>query len=53
MYNNCAITSLKHLWFIFKKVWSFNEMEMKINAINNKIFTKLYTKIRIRGKEIP
>ena len=29
----------------------FNEMEMEIN-INNKIFTKLYLKIRVRGKEI-
>ena len=28
----------------------FNEMEMKINAINNKIFTELYLKIRVRGK---
>ena len=26
-------------------------MEMEINAIN-KIFTKLYLKIRVRGKEI-
>ena len=30
----------------------FNEMEMEINAINNKIFTKLYLKIRVKGKEI-
>ena len=30
----------------------FNEMEMEINAINNKIFAKLYLKIRVRGKEI-
>ena len=30
----------------------FNEMEMEINVINNKIFTKLYLKIRVRGKEI-
>ena len=28
----------------------FNEMEMKINIINNKIFTELYLKIRVRGK---
>ena len=35
--------------------WSFevfNEMEMEVNAINHKIFTKLYLKIRVRGKEI-
>ena len=33
----------------------FNEMEMEINVINNKInkiFTKLYLQIRVRGKEI-
>ena len=27
-------------------------MEMEINVINNKIFTKLYLKIRVKGKEI-
>ena len=30
----------------------FNEMGMEINVIDNKIFTKLYLKIRVRGKEI-
>ena len=30
----------------------FNEMEIKINAINNKIFTKLHLKVRVRGKDI-
>ena len=25
---------------------------MEINGINNKIFTKLYLKIRVRGKKI-
>ena len=30
----------------------FNKMEMEINVINNKIFTNLYLKIRVRGKEI-
>ena len=30
----------------------FNEMEIEINVINNKIFTKLYLKIRVKGKEI-
>ena len=29
----------------------FNEMEMEINIINNKIFTKLYLKTRVRQKE--
>ena len=38
MYSNCAIFSV------------FNEMEMEINAINNKTFTELYLKIRVRGK---
>ena len=27
-------------------------MEMEINVINNKIFTKFFLKIRVRGKEI-
>ena len=53
MYSNCAIASFRHLWFIFKNIWEvFNEMEMEINVINNKIFTKLYLKIKVRGKEI-
>ena len=30
----------------------FNEVAMEINAINNKIFAKLYLKIRVKGKEI-
>ena len=30
----------------------FNEMEMEINIINNKIFKKIYLKIKVRGKEI-
>ena len=30
----------------------FNEMEMEINVINNKSFTKFHFKIRVRGKEI-
>ena len=29
----------------------FNEMEIEIN-VNNKIFTKSYLKIRVKGKEI-
>ena len=36
----------------FSRKFVFNEMEMEVNAINCKIFTKLYLKIRIRGKEI-
>ena len=35
-----------------RKFEVFNEMEMEVNSINYKIFTKLYLKIRIRGKEI-
>ena len=27
-------------------------MEMETNVINNKVFAKLYLKIRVRGKEI-
>ena len=30
----------------------FNEMEIEMNVINNKIFTKLNLKIRVKGKEI-
>ena len=30
----------------------FNEMEIEINVINNKFFTKFYLKIRVRGEEI-
>ena len=29
----------------------FHGMEMEINVINNKSFTKFYLKIRVRGKE--
>ena len=37
---------------LFSRIFEvFNEMEMEIN-VNNKIFTKLYLKIRGRGKEI-
>ena len=31
---------------------NFNEMEMKINVINNKNVTKFYLKLRVRGKKI-
>ena len=38
---------------LFSRIFEvFNEMEMETNVINNKIFTKLYLKIRVRGKEI-
>ena len=39
MQSNCAIT-----WKVI--------YQMEINVINNNIFTKLYLKIRVRGKEI-
>ena len=36
---------------LFSRIFEvFNEMEMEIN--NNKVFTKLYLKIRVRWKEI-
>ena len=38
---------------LFSRVFEvFNEMEMEINVINNKIFAELYLKIRLRGKGI-
>ena len=30
----------------------FYEMEREIKVINNKVFAKLYLKIRVRGKKI-
>ena len=30
----------------------FNETEMEVTGINNKIFTKFHLKIRARGKQI-
>ena len=53
MYNNCVVTSFKHLRFIylFSKIFQvFNEMEMEVNVIIDKIFTKFYLKIRVKGK---
>ena len=42
--NNCDL---------FSRIFEvFNEMEMEINVIINNIFTKIYLKIRVRGKEI-
>ena len=38
---------------LFSRIFEvFNEMEMEINVINNKIFTKIYLKIKVRGKKI-
>ena len=38
---------------LFSKKFEFYiEMEKEINVINNKIFTKPYFKIRVRGKQI-
>ena len=38
---------------LFSRIFEvFNEMEMEINVINHKNFTKFYLKIRVRGKEI-
>ena len=36
----------------FQENVKFNEMEMEINIINNGIFTNLFLKIKVRGKEI-
>ena len=37
---------------LFSRIFEiFNEMEMEVN-INNNIFTKLYLKVRVRGKEV-
>ena len=52
MYSHCAITSFKHCDFFSRIFEVFNEMEMEINVINNKNFTKFYLKVRVRGKEI-
>ena len=38
---------------LFSKIFEvFNEMEREINVIDNKVFTKLHLKIRVREKEI-
>ena len=42
--NKCDIFS--------RKFEVFNKMEMEINVIHNKIFTKLYLKIRVGKKNI-
>ena len=44
---------LSNTYDLFVRIFEvFNEMEIEINVINNKIFTKLYLKIRVKGKEI-
>ena len=44
LWNTCDLFS--------RKVEVFNETEMEINVINNKFFTELYLKIRIRKTQI-
>ena len=37
---------------LFSRIFEvLNEIEMEINISNNKIFTKLFLKIRVRGKK--
>ena len=44
--------SLSDTCGLFSRIFEvFNEMEMEVN-INNNIFTKLYLKVRVRGKEV-
>ena len=44
---------LSNICDLFSRIFEvFNEMEMETNLINNKIFTKLYLKIRVTGNEI-
>ena len=42
---------LSNTCHLFSRIFKvFNEMEMEINVINKKIFTKLYLKIRVRKR---
>ena len=42
---------LSNTYDLFSRIFEvFNEMEMEINVINNKNFTKSYLKIKVRGK---
>ena len=50
MYSNCAINSFKHLLFILRIFEVFNEMEIEINVINYKIFTKFKNNFKNRSK---
>ena len=44
---------LSNTYDLFLRIFEvFNEMEIEMNVINNKISTKLYLKIRVKGKEI-
>ena len=44
---------LSNTCHLFSRIFEvFNEMEMEINVINNKMFTKLNLEIRVKGKEI-
>ena len=44
---------ISNTYDLFVRIFEvFNEMEIEINVINNKIFTKLFLKIRVKGKEI-
>ena len=53
LYTVIVQSLLSNTCDLFSKILEvFNEMEMEINVINNEIFTKLYLKIRVRGKEI-
>ena len=45
------VQSLSSTCDLFSRIVGvFNEMEMKINVINNKIFPELYLKVRVRRK---
>ena len=46
MYSNCGVTSFKHVWFIYKNIEVFNEME--ISVINN--FHKILSKNKSKRK---
>ena len=52
MYSSCALLLSNTCDLFSRKCEFFNKMEMEINVINNKIFTKPYFKIRVRGKQI-
>ena len=42
---------LSNICDLFSRIFEvFHEVEREIDVINNKIFTKLYLKIRVRGK---
>ena len=42
---------LSNTYDLFSRIFEvFNEMEMEINVINNKNFTKSYLKMKVRGK---